>query len=119
LTAGSRQGKTQDAEPNTSFRLAVKAIHLDPQGRCLLLRRSPVNRSFVGPWEWPGGKVDEGEDFARAVVRETREECDLEVALTGVGGVTSFTMPVGQIVLLCMEVRPTGGEMRLSPEHEF
>ncbi len=105
-------------EPNASFKLAVKAILLDSQSRCLLLRRSPANRSFVGQWEWPGGKVDPGEEFADAVVRETREECGLEVALTGVGGVTSFEMPVGQIVLLCMEVRRTGGEICLSHEHD-
>ncbi len=105
-------------EPNASFKLAVKAILLDSQSRCLLLRRSPANRSVVGQWEWPGGKVDPGEEFADAVVRETREECGLEVALTGVGGVTSFEMPVGQIVLLCMEVRRTGGEICLSHEHD-
>jgi len=45
------------------FRLAVKAVIFDDQQRCLLLRRSAINHHFVGCWEWPGGKVDEGEDF--------------------------------------------------------
>ena len=49
------------------FRLAVKAIILDGQQRCLMVRRSAFNHNFVGCWEWPGGKVDDGEDFAAAV----------------------------------------------------
>jgi ADP-ribose pyrophosphatase YjhB (NUDIX family) len=48
------------------FRLAVKAVVIDDANRCLLLRRSAANKNFVGCWEWPGGKVDPGEDFASA-----------------------------------------------------
>jgi 8-oxo-dGTP diphosphatase len=100
------------------FRLAVKAIVLDGQRRCLLIRRSPANHNFVGKWEWPGGKVDAGEDFATAVVREAREETGLEVEITSLAGATSFEMPAAQIVLLCLEVRIVSGEIRLSDEHD-
>ena len=55
-------------------RFAVKAIVRNATGQCLFLSRSEVNKHYVGCWEWPGGKVDPGEDFAMAVVRETREE---------------------------------------------
>ena len=100
------------------YSLAVKAVMVDNGGRCLLLRRSPANRSYVGYWEWPGGKVDPGEDFASAVARETKEETDLEVELTGLAGATSFTIPEGEVVLLCMQARITGGSIRLSHEHD-
>ena len=59
------------------FSLAVKAVPLDSQNRCLLIRRSSYNHNFVGKWEWPGGKVDAGESFAVAVCREVREETSL------------------------------------------
>lgn len=100
------------------FGLAVKAVIVDAQGRTLLLRRSAVNKNFVGCWEWPGGKVDPGEDFATAVLRETKEEIGLEVEITGLAGATSFEMPKISVVLLCMEVRITGGEIKLSNEHD-
>jgi 8-oxo-dGTP diphosphatase len=100
------------------FRLAVKAILFDEQGRCLLLRRSKVCGHFVGKWEWPGGKLDEGEDFASAVVRETREETGLEVEVIGLGGSTIFEMPAAHIVLLCMEVKSLGGQIKISEEHD-
>ena len=81
---------------NKPYKMAVKAIIRDSAGRCLLIRRSPANKHFVGVWEWPGGKVDHGEDFAEAVVREAREETSLEVEITGIGGVTGFEMPAAR-----------------------
>src|ERR1035441_10199215 len=104
--------------PVKPFRLAVKAVILDGQHRCLLVRRSSFNKNFVGCWEWPGGKVDAGEDFATAVLRETREETGLEVEITGLAGATSFEMPKVNVVLLCMEVRILNGDIHLSDEHD-
>lgn len=100
------------------FKLAVKAVILDEMERCLLIRRSAANGHFIGKWEWPGGKADPGEDFSTAVVRETREETGLEVEITGLAGATSFEMATVHIVLLCLEVRRLGGEIRLSAEHD-
>jgi len=104
--------------PAKPFSLSVKAVVRDAQGRCLLLRRSAVNKHFVGCWEWPGGKVDAGEDFAHAVVREAREESGLEVELTGVAGVTEFEIEKVHVVVLAMDVLAVGGELRLSEEHD-
>ncbi|MCL5282847.1 MAG: NUDIX domain-containing protein [Planctomycetes bacterium] len=100
------------------FRLAVKAVIADGKGCCLLIRRSHKCRNLVGKWEWPGGKVNPGEDFATAVVRETKEETSLEVGITGVAGATHFEMAAANIVLLCLETRLIAGEVRLSDEHD-
>jgi len=51
-------------------------------GRVLVARRThpaPV----AGGWEFPGGKVEPGEDPDAAVVREIREELGCEVAVIG------------------------------------
>lgn len=98
--------------------MAVKAVIRDDSGCFLLVRRSSANTSSVGCWEWPGGKVDPGEDFATAVVRETREETGIDVEITGLAGATAFEMPRVNVVLLCMEVHVTGGEIILSSEHD-
>jgi len=42
-------------------------------------RRSPV--SLAGRWEFPGGKVEPGEEPEAALHRELREELGVEVAL--------------------------------------
>jgi mutator protein MutT len=101
-----------------SFGLAVKAVIIDEQNRCLLLRRSAANRNFAGCWEWPGGKVEAGEDFTTALLRETREETSLTIEITALAGTTEFEIANKKIVLLCMEARPDAGEIRLSREHD-
>jgi 8-oxo-dGTP diphosphatase len=93
-------------------------VVFDAAHRCLVLRRSAENHSFVGCWEWPGGKPDPGEDLDTALRRELREECGLEVDFLGLAGASEFQMPVGRIILLCLLARPTGGELRLSHEHD-
>ena len=49
-------------------------------GRVLAARRTSPPE-LAGGWEFPGGKVEEGEDAVAAVVREVAEElgCDIEV----------------------------------------
>jgi len=102
----------------TPFTLTVKAVLFDAQNRCLLLRRSPANRHFAGCWEWPGGKLDPGEDFATGLHREVREEAGLEIELTALAGATQFEMTSAHVILLCLEARPLGTAVRLSEEHD-
>ncbi len=36
---------------------------------------------FKGGWEFPGGKVEEGEDPKRALLREIKEELDADITI--------------------------------------
>lgn len=57
----------------------VAAIALiDTDGRVLLAQR-PSGKPMAGLWEFPGGKLQEGEVPEEALVRECREELDLDV----------------------------------------
>jgi 8-oxo-dGTP diphosphatase len=100
------------------FRLAVRAVIHDDEGRCLLLRRSNVCKAFVGTWEWPGGKADPGETFDEAVRREVREETGLEIELVGVAGAFPIEMAQQHLAVLCLEAQPAGGKLALSEEHD-
>jgi 8-oxo-dGTP diphosphatase len=100
------------------YSLAVRAVLADEAGQCLLVRRSGTCGHFTGAWEWPGGKLDAGEDFASAIAREVREEVGLDVELTGLAGATEFEMEKLHVVVLCMTARAQGGELRLSDEHD-
>src|SRR5436309_12864179 len=58
--------------------IAVVGAALVRDGRVLAARRSqPVQ--LAGGWEFPGGKVEDGESDAAALVRELREELDVTV----------------------------------------
>ncbi len=51
-------------------------------GKVLITRRSP-QMTAPGLWEFPGGKVEAGEEASRALVREIREELGLSVTVSG------------------------------------
>jgi 8-oxo-dGTP diphosphatase len=56
----------------------VAGLVTDPQQR-LLVGRRPPGKHLAGQWEFPGGKVEAGEDAATALVRELWEELRIRV----------------------------------------
>ena len=54
---------------------AVALIDID--GRVLLAQR-PEGKSMAGLWEFPGGKVEQGETPETALIRELHEELGIE-----------------------------------------
>ena len=57
----------------------VAGLILDPAGRLLACKR-PEGKHLGGKWEFPGGKVEAGEDAVAALVRELEEELGIIVA---------------------------------------
>ena len=58
--------------------LVVAAALIDDEGRVLIAQR-PEGKSLAGLWEFPGGKVEEGETPELALIRELHEELGIEV----------------------------------------
>jgi 8-oxo-dGTP diphosphatase len=59
--------------------MTVVAVALvDPEKRVLLQQRAP-GRAMAGLWEFPGGKVEEGETPEAALVREIEEELGVAI----------------------------------------
>jgi 8-oxo-dGTP diphosphatase len=62
-----------------SLLLVVAAALVDTDGRVLLAKRPP-GKPLAGLWEFPGGKIEPGETPEAALVRELKEELDIDVA---------------------------------------
>jgi 8-oxo-dGTP diphosphatase len=60
------------------LKLVVAAALIDADGRVLLARR-PAHKELGGLWEFPGGKVHDGETPEAALIRELKEELGIDV----------------------------------------
>lgn len=56
-------------------------VALIRRGREFLISQRHANDTFGGYWEFPGGKRDRGETLTQCVLREAREELDIEITV--------------------------------------
>ncbi len=63
---------------NARILLVAACALVDADGRVLLAKRPP-GKPLAGLWEFPGGKVEPGETPEAALIRELKEELDIEV----------------------------------------
>jgi 8-oxo-dGTP diphosphatase len=64
---------------------------------CVLIAQRPPDKLMPLKWEFPGGKVEPGEDPAAAIIREIREELGCEV--TVVRALTPFVHDYRTVVI--------------------
>ena len=91
----------------------VAAALAQANGRVLLQQRAP-GRAMAGLWEFPGGKVEEGELPEAALVRELREELGVEIAPADLVPACFASAPNGgrHMILLLYLCRRWAGEPR-------
>lgn len=88
----------------------VAAVLVD--GDRVLVARRPAHKRQGGLWELPGGKVDPGESDAAALVRELREELDVDVAPSAQLAVSRHTYEHGTIELVAVACSLRSGTPR-------
>ena len=65
------------ALPGKPLLLVAAAALVDKDGRILIAQR-PAGKSMAGLWEFPGGKINDGETPEFALCRELEEELGVE-----------------------------------------
>jgi 8-oxo-dGTP diphosphatase len=58
----------------------VAAVALLDKDGAVLIAKRPLGRPLAGLWEFPGGKVEAGEEPEEALIRELQEELGIEIA---------------------------------------
>ena len=79
-------------------RVVVVAAVVERADRILVTQRLPGTH-LAGHWEFPGGKMEDGEDHRRCLEREMREELDVEVEVGRELHTTSFDYPTRTVEL--------------------
>ena len=67
--------------------IVAACVLLDSEGAVLIAKR-PVGRPLADLWEFPGGKVEAGEEPEEAVLRELHEELGIEIAKSDLAPLT-------------------------------
>jgi 8-oxo-dGTP diphosphatase len=89
----------------------VTAALTTEQGKLLVTQRKK-NSSHGLLWEFPGGKVEEGEDPRGALRRELKEELDVEVEVGGLFDAVFYFYPEYPILLLVYRCRVEKGSLK-------
>ena len=66
----------------------VSAVVLIDESERVLLAQRPVGKAMAGLWEFPGGKIEQGETPEQALVRELKEELGISIAVSDLSPLT-------------------------------
>lgn len=88
-----------------------------PEGKEFLIVRRGPQQAGAGFWEFPGGKVEPGEETTAALVREIQEELGVVIQVGDFVGENLFRYPTKQIRLLLFECQILQGTIQLT-EHD-
>ena len=72
---------------------------------------------FKGGWEFPGGKIEEGETPQEALVREISEELETEITVGELIDTIEYDYPTFHLSMDCFWAEIVSGDMVLK-EHE-
>ena len=72
--------------------------------KVLAMRRAP-HKPLPGKWEFPGGKIEPGELPEQALIREIKEELDVEITSLELFDHSATILPGWEVELSCFKVR--------------
>lgn len=94
------------------MRATVVSAAVIVEGARVLLTQRVQGAHLAGAWEFPGGKVEDGESPAEALVRELREEIGVEAVVGDVLDVTYWRYPQKDVLLIFYRASVASGEVR-------
>lgn len=98
--------------------LQVTCAIIENENLVLVVQRSS-KMSLPLKWEFPGGKIEPNESEEECVVREIREELNLDIELNGKLKSSKFDYPSASIELIPFIAKQIGGQIRLSEHADY
>ena len=99
--------------------ITVVAALIKKDDKFLIARRATGDQNVLGKWEFPGGKVEAGEDEKHAIEREIKEEFDLDIEAIRFISNSVCEYPSKVIDLRLYECKYIKGEFKLHDHSEY
>lgn len=80
----------------------------------ILIAQRAEGQSLAGKWEFPGGKIEEGETLEECLKREIKEELDVTIEVGKFIGESVYKYDFGEIKLLAYSSKWISGEFKLT-----
>ena len=100
------------------YGLTMRSVVKNKKDEILVLRRHPKSKTNPHKWELPGGKIEKGEFFDEALIREVKEETDLDVKVGDFCEAVQDDYPHRRTVQLIMYAKDITGDVKISDEHD-
>lgn len=88
--------------------LLVTAAIIHHDGKILIARRK-ANAPYPLLWEFPGGKVEKNEDPKECVIRELKEELDIDIEVECIYDIVYYRYPEKPVLVLAYRCRWANG----------
>lgn len=95
----------------------VTAAIIIRDGKVLITRRA-AGQAHAGWWEFPGGKVEDGESPEECLYRELKEELGVDTHIGNKLAESIYEYATGAIRLIAFEAAIAEGEIRLTVHEE-
>lgn len=91
----------------------VAALIYDKKQKKVLITQRKHDKPFPLSWEFPGGKIEEGEDHSESLKREIQEELAVEISVGSLFHIAEHHEKKFSIKLFCYECTLLGGALQL------
>lgn len=98
--------------------IVVTAAFIKENDHILMAKRLPKGPEG-GKWEFPGGKIEPGEDPRTCMERELIEELGIRVEVGAVLEIVSTVKGERHLIIIYFECRIIGGELRAIECQDF
>ena len=103
---------TTDTVPRTHTEVAVGVL-IRESDNALLITSRPAGKPYAGYWEFPGGKLEQGETVEQALRRELIEELGVTIGTAHAWKVTEHDYPHALVRLHWCKVTQWSGEFEM------
>ncbi|GFR34359.1 (deoxy)nucleoside triphosphate pyrophosphohydrolase [Thermobrachium celere] len=98
--------------------IIVTAAIIENEGKILITQRKKEKHGGL-LWEFPGGKLEEGEDPKECIVREIKEELNIEIEVVDIFDVVFHRYTEFNMLMLVYRCRLLGGEITAKEVEDF